>query len=176
LERVFGEGAGMFDSAAPPDAHGLTVLPFWAGERSPGWHDDSRATILGLTLNTSRTDIARASLESAVFQLAAIDDRLCTLTATPPAIFGAGGMLAASPGLAQLTADVLGRPITLCADAQASARGTALLALDISVPPRITRVYPPRPAYVAQYRIARERQARAYERIIGEGLLGGSLD
>src|SRR2546423_15256032 len=24
-------------SAIEPDAHGLTVLPFWAGERSTGW-------------------------------------------------------------------------------------------------------------------------------------------
>ncbi len=170
LETTFGAGAGMFDADAPPDMHGLTVLPFWAGERSPGWHDDARAAILGMTLSTTSADIARASLEAVIYQLAAIDDRLSALTPTRPAIYGAGGVLAASPGLAQLTADVLERPITLCADAQASMRGTALLALGVAVEPRIAAVYQPRSAFSERYRAARERQARAYNQIVGRGL------
>ena len=34
-------------AALPPDGHSLTVLPFLAGERSPGWAGDVRATISG---------------------------------------------------------------------------------------------------------------------------------
>ena len=32
-----------WDSALKPDGHGLTVLPFLAGERSPGYRSDARA-------------------------------------------------------------------------------------------------------------------------------------
>ena len=45
-----------------PDAHGLTVLPFFAGERSPGWAGDARATIHGLSLATRPEDIAAQAL------------------------------------------------------------------------------------------------------------------
>ena len=41
-----------------PDAHGLTVLPFFAGERSPGWAGDARASIHGLSFATRPEDIA----------------------------------------------------------------------------------------------------------------------
>ena len=41
--------AGMQKAIAlsPPDAHGLTVLPFLGGERSLGWAGDARATVVG---------------------------------------------------------------------------------------------------------------------------------
>ena len=47
----------------PPDAHGLTVLPFLAGERSPDYLPDARAVIAGLRLATTRDEIFRAGLE-----------------------------------------------------------------------------------------------------------------
>ncbi len=37
----------------PPDGHGLTVLPFWASERSPGYRSDARGAIVGLSLSTT---------------------------------------------------------------------------------------------------------------------------
>ncbi len=43
--------------------HGLTVLPFIAGERCPGWAGDVRATITGISTVTSALNIARAGLE-----------------------------------------------------------------------------------------------------------------
>ena len=45
-----------------PDGHGLTVLPFWGGERSTGWADDARGAIVGLRLHTpTDRDPARLS-------------------------------------------------------------------------------------------------------------------
>ena len=55
-----------------PDAHGLTVLPFLAGERSPGWRSERRATISGLSLDTTALDIMRAGLEAVALRLAAV--------------------------------------------------------------------------------------------------------
>ena len=50
VERVLAERA--------PDSHGLTLLPFLAGERAPGWRGDRRAAITGLSLSTTALDIA----------------------------------------------------------------------------------------------------------------------
>ena len=50
--------------AATPGAHGLIVLPFLAGERSPYWRADLRGAIAGLSLATEPFDILHASLES----------------------------------------------------------------------------------------------------------------
>ena len=59
-----------------PDAHGLTVLPFFAGERSPGWAGDARATIHGLSLATRPEDIARAGLEAVALRIALVYNQL----------------------------------------------------------------------------------------------------
>lgn len=53
-------------AALPPDGHGLTVLPFVAGERSPGWAGDVPASIHGMTLATTPLAILRASLEEEI--------------------------------------------------------------------------------------------------------------
>ena len=44
-----------------PDEHGLTVLPFIAGERSPGWQGQAKATIHGISLATTPVEILRAA-------------------------------------------------------------------------------------------------------------------
>jgi gluconokinase len=46
-----------------PGSHGLTALPFLAGERTPYWRGDLRAAIAGLGLDTEPFDILRALLE-----------------------------------------------------------------------------------------------------------------
>ncbi|CAM9451479.1 unnamed protein product, partial [Hapterophycus canaliculatus] len=58
----------------PPASHGLVVLPFFSGERSPGYKDDATASILGLRRSTTRPQLVRAGLESVCLRLAAIVD------------------------------------------------------------------------------------------------------
>src|SRR5215467_12593752 len=48
--------------AMQPGAHGLTVLPLFAGERSTKWRADARAAITGMSVHTSPMEILRASL------------------------------------------------------------------------------------------------------------------
>src|SRR5256712_682058 len=57
--------------ALPPDSHGLTILPFSAGERSPNWRGDARAVIAGLSLGTQPAQLLRASMEAITYQLVA---------------------------------------------------------------------------------------------------------
>ncbi|MGH7415918.1 MAG: FGGY-family carbohydrate kinase, partial [Candidatus Rokuibacteriota bacterium] len=158
--------------AVAPDGHGLTTLPFLAGERSPGWRPDARAVIAGLSLATGAVEIARALLESVAFRLAEVYDRLRPVAAPDHIVVGSGGGLAHSPVWARIVTDALGVPVALGSDAEASARGAALLALEaLGVPapeaPAPVRILRPTPEHHARYRAARERQRRLYDNVVG---------
>jgi gluconokinase len=116
-------------AAVMPDGHGLTVLPFFSGERSPGWRDDASGAIVGLRLSTSSIEILRAGLESIAYQFDLIYRALSAHLGTPRAIVATGGGLRDSPIWRQIIADTLGAPLQLSNVAEASSRGAALLAL-----------------------------------------------
>src|SRR6185436_7486089 len=117
-------------AALEPDAHGLTVLPFWSGERSTGWHADARGGIFGLRQQTKPIEIVRAMLESIAYRFALITRELDQL-APNAMIVASGNALRSSPVWLQIIADVLGRPLLLGGPAEASSRGAALLALEV---------------------------------------------
>jgi gluconokinase len=159
-------------AAVPPDGHGLTALPFLAGERSPGWRPEARAALAELSLATDAVEIARALLEAVALRLAEIYDRLRPLAAADHRVVGSGGALGHSPTWAQVIADAIGVPIGLGTDAEASARGAAVLALEalgVEAPPPAdpARILRPDPANHARYRAARARQLRLYDNIVG---------
>jgi gluconokinase len=111
-----------------PDGHGLTLMPFWAGERSTGWHDTARGAILGLTLHTRPVEIVRAAMESVAYRFALILDALRQV-APRAEIVASGGALTASHVWTQILADVFGQSLTLTTAHEASSRGAALFAL-----------------------------------------------
>lgn len=49
---------------SPPGANGLSMLPYFAGERTPILDPDARGVIAGLTLRHTRGDLYRAALEA----------------------------------------------------------------------------------------------------------------
>ena len=158
-------------AAAEPDGHGLTALPFLAGERSPGWRPEARAAVTGISLDTGAIEITRALIESVAFRLAEVYDRLRPLAAADHVVVASGGALAHSPAWAQIVTDALGVPIGQGDDAEASTRGAALLtleALGVAVPeaPAPHRALQPAPERHARYRAARERQRLLYEDIV----------
>jgi len=116
-------------AALEPDAHGLTVLPFWSGERSTGWLADARGGIFGLRQQTKTIEIVRAVLESIAYRFALIARSLDDV-APNATIAASGNALRSSPVWLQIIADVLGRPLLLGGTAEASSRGAALLALE----------------------------------------------
>jgi gluconokinase len=116
-------------AALEPDAHGLTVLPFWSGERSTGWSSDARGGIFGLRQKTTPVEIVRATLESIAYRFALIA-RALDEVAPNATIFASGNALRSSPVWLQIIADVLGRPLLFGGTAEASIRGAALLALE----------------------------------------------
>lgn len=157
-------------ASRPPDAHGLTFLPFLGGERSVEWRPDARATLHGLTLGTTPLDILQAGMEGVALRFALVEEVLRRQFPQAEEIIASGGALGQSPVWAQMIADALGRPLTLSAESEASSRGAALVALraaglladeaDAPAPPG--RTLEPDPARHAVYRRALERQQALY--------------
>lgn len=167
-------------SEMEPDAHGLTILPFWAGERSTGWNASARGAILGLTSATAPVEIMRAAMEGIAYRFSFIAEALESLRSQKEAgrkrmIIGAGNALLASPCWTQIVADVLGQTIQLSQTREASCRGAALLALEAAgkisdiaqVPIAIDRVFTPDLSRYERYRTARARQQQAYDELFG---------
>jgi len=157
-----------------PDAHGLTILPFWSGERSTGWSPDARGVIFGLKQETQPVEILRAALEAIAYRFALIHNALEGV-APNANIVATGNALRSSPVWIQIIADVLGRSVTLGDAAEASIRGAALLALeavgkiatieDVSV--SSVEVFEPDMTRHARYREGLARQQELYARLFG---------
>lgn len=175
LLRIEPDAAFEADLAAcEPDGHGLTMLPFVAGERSPGWATDARAAITGMTLHTKPVDIVRAALESVAYRFKLIAELLPVFVPDDAEVVASGGALLRSPVWAGIMADVLGRPILLSAEEEASSRGAALMALEAlgaiedltTVPAERGPVLEPDAGRHERYVRAIERQRALYEKLI----------
>ena len=91
--------------------HGLTVLPLFAGERSPGWRGDATGTIHGIRLSTTPLDMVHALLESVALRLAIVAQQLELVDDVK--IMASGGALTRSTAWAQIIADALQRQLYL---------------------------------------------------------------
>jgi gluconokinase len=167
------EGTERTLAAMEADSHGLTVLPFWSGERSTGWNASARGAILGLNSNTEPIEIVRASMEGIAYRFALIAAALESL-APQAAIVAAGNALLASPCWTQIVSDVLGQPLRLSRAGEASLRGAVLLALSgadgielAGIPATGDRIFEPDMSRHEKYRGARERQQQAYKKLFG---------
>ncbi|MCR4579260.1 MAG: xylulokinase [Treponema sp.] len=113
---------------APCGSEGVLVMPFFNGERTPNL-PNGRASITGLTAaNTNRANIARASLESAVFAMRGGLDAFRKLGFQPKEIRLIGGG-SKSPLWRQIAADIMNLPIRVPALDEAAALGGAVQAL-----------------------------------------------
>jgi gluconokinase len=116
-------------AAMAPDSHGLTILPYFAGTRSPDYLPYARATIAGLSLATTPEQLLRATMESIAYRFALVLRELEEVTPVREVV-AAGGALERSPAWVQIIADVLGRRITMCAQRELTSAGAAALALE----------------------------------------------
>jgi gluconokinase len=159
-----------------PTAHGLTMLPFVAGERAPGWREDARAAINGLSLHTQPIDILQAGLEAIAYRFSLIYQRIAPQLpfGTDHEIIAGGGALLSSPAWLQIMADVLGRPLHTLAEKEGTSRGLALLALEqlgvivrpAALPPALGTTYLPNAKHHALHQEALARQVELYNRLL----------
>jgi len=161
-------------AALPPDGHGLTCLPFLAGERSPGWAAHARGAVVGLRLTTRPIEILQAALEAIAYRFALIHELLRQSLPGPAEIVASGGALLQSPAWMQMMADVLGEPVTASAEPEASSRGAALLALEAlghlpdlaAAPAALGPTFRPEPPKHQRYRDGLKRHRALYEALV----------
>jgi gluconokinase len=159
--------------ALPAAAHGLTVLPFVGGERAPGWREDARAVIAGLSLHTVPVDIVQACLEAIAYRFALIYKRIAPYLPDEAQIIASGGAILNSPAWLQLMADVLGQPVHTLLEREATSRGLALLGLEMlgvishpaALEPATGETYEPRPENHSRYADAVAAQQELYGRV-----------
>jgi gluconokinase len=162
-------------SQMAPDTHGLTLLPFLAGERSPGWNANARAVIAGLSSHHRPIDILRAGLEAVGYRFFKVAALLKQVLPDTWEIMASGGALLKSPTWTQIMADVLGRPLTASPVAEASSRGAALMALEAlglirsieEIPVPRGRQYLPDMTSHQRYHAAMQRQDELYRQVLG---------
>jgi gluconokinase len=152
-----------------PAAHGLTVLPLFAGERSPGWRGDATGTIHGIRLSTTPLDMVHALLESVALRLAIVATQL--ELADDVKIMASGGALTRSTAWAQIIADALQRPLYLLDEPEITALGTAHLAWCAlnnqpvtGASPNVAQIIQPRIQYATIMRELVEKQQELYRK------------
>ena len=110
--------------ASEPGANGVTLLPYFDGERTPN-RPHARATLTGMSTSTTREDVARAYVEGLLCSLAdgiaALEERTGT-AARRITLIGGG---ARSRAIQQLAPAIFGREVTIAPDGEFVALGAA---------------------------------------------------
>ena len=109
------------------DSGGVYLLPAFTGLGAPYWDPDARGAIVGLTRASSRAEIARAGLDSVVYQTRDLLDAMAADGIGPAQLKVDGGM-AQNGFFLQRLADVLGVPILRPKMTESTAFGAACLA------------------------------------------------
>ena len=112
-------------SASAPGAGGVLFSPFLTGERGGVAGPEARGGWSGVSADTTRDDLARAALEGVACAVATALELLGPLADEVVVLTGGG---ARDPGVQQLLADVLDRPVQHVQVRSASAAGAAVLA------------------------------------------------
>jgi glycerol kinase len=126
------DGLGVIETVAESErlaeavdsTDGVFFVPALTGLGSPHWDADARGLICGLTRGTTRAHLARAALEGIAHQVADVLDVL----PIEADVLRADGGATANRFLMQFQADLVGSPVEVAADADATALGVAALA------------------------------------------------
>ena len=136
LRGLFSTDIDNMESAiasAPAGANGVTVVPFFGGERTPNL-PHGRGSIMGLTnANLGQNNLLRAGAEGASFALRYGVDRLKELGIKASEITLTGGG-STSASWRQMIADICDVPTRVCTNVEGAAFGAALQALQLLEP------------------------------------------
>lgn len=131
LREAMGMKLDAFETViakAGAGAGGVTVVPFFNGERTPNL-PHGRGSIMGLTgTNFTRENLLRAGAEGASFALKFGVDRLAELGLSTSEITVTGGG-SSSATWRQMIANICNKPVKVSAQSEGAAFGAALQAL-----------------------------------------------
>jgi glycerol kinase len=109
------------------DTGGVYLVPAFTGLGAPYWDPDARGAIVGLSRASGRGELARAGLDSVVYQTRDLIDAM-TADGLGPAQLKVDGGMAQNAFFLQRLADILGVPILRPRMAESTAFGAACLA------------------------------------------------
>jgi xylulokinase len=98
-------GLDVLLAQSTPGANGICFLPYLAGERTPLWNPWASGSLLGLKLESSKSDIARAVMEGLAFSVGHVATVFAECGVRMDEVFLAGG-LARNNLLCQIKADI----------------------------------------------------------------------
>ena len=167
MQRVLNVQPELSDTVTrmEPDSHGLTILPFLAGERAPGWNEAAHAVFMGMTFDTGPEQLVRAGLEAIAYRFYQVSQRLKPLLPANPMYVASGAPVLNSPAWMQIIADVLGASVFATTEAETTIRGAVFLATGEEPEPQLGQCYDPNPANHTVYQAAIERQSALYRRM-----------
>jgi glycerol kinase len=111
-----------------PDAGGVVVVPAFAGLGSPWWDPYARGAIFGITRGTRRAHIARAVVESMVFQTRDVIDAMTRASGVPIRDLRVDGGAAVMNLMLQMQSDQLGVDVVRPTELETTVIGAAYLA------------------------------------------------
>lgn len=121
MNKILQEAASV-----PAGAEGLLFLPYVRGERAPVWDAAARGAFVGLDNRHAQAHLTRAVIEGINYAVYDIAQAVKETVGKPEHIFVSGGFLK-SPQWVQWLADMIGEPLLVTADADASAMGAAIM-------------------------------------------------
>ena len=158
----------------PPASHGLIVLPYFLGEKTPIHDPHARGTIVGLGLHHDRYDVYRAFLEAVVYGFVHHAEVLRERGLPVRRVLASDGGAKSDVWL-QIAADALGVPVHRVDRHPGSSLGAAFVAgKSIGVIDRweaietyvdVLEPFEPEPAAKATYQEAFHAYRDAYERL-----------
>jgi glycerol kinase len=110
------------------DSGGVVVVPAFTGLGSPWWDPRARGAILGITRGTTRAHLARAVVESMVFQTRDVIDAMTKASGVPLSSLWVDGGAAVMDLLCQLQANQLNVNVMRPTVLETTAMGAAYLA------------------------------------------------
>lgn len=124
----FFANVGQLDAVCANDTGGALWIPAQLGLGAPYWNRTLRGAWLGLDLATSAAQLTRAVLEGIAARVAQIVDAMQDDAGLNIGTLRVDGGLTHSRSLMQIQADLLGRPVAVLANPEATASGICALA------------------------------------------------
>lgn len=111
-----------------PDNGGVYLIPAFSGLGAPYWQMDRKASIHGLTFDSTKNHVVRAALEAIAYQIKDIVSAMESDTGISIDKLMVNGGLTSNRFLLQQTADLLGKTLAGKGTLDITAQGAAMLA------------------------------------------------
>ena len=115
-------------AAASAPEEPILLVPGFVGLGAPHWSPEVRGVLFGLTRGTAPPDLARAVLEGVALQVVDLVVAADKDTQEPLQALRVDGGMAANAWFLQCQANLLGKPVEVSLEKEATALGAALLA------------------------------------------------